>query len=150
MARLIITAAQLRVVDYEATHAWPAECCGLLFGAETDAGDRVVTHVLPSPNLFAGDKRQGYTLDPRALLVAERFASRGLATLGLYHSHPQPPASPSETDRAAGTFGWSYLIVALADGRVVETKSFRLADDGSHFEAEVITKQDDEPDAGTA
>jgi proteasome lid subunit RPN8/RPN11 len=46
--------------------------------------------------------------------------------LGVWHTHPDHPATPSETDRAAAWSGWSYLILSVVRGELAELRSWRL------------------------
>jgi proteasome lid subunit RPN8/RPN11 len=46
--------------------------------------------------------------------------------IGVWHTHPDHPARPSETDRAAAWAGWSYLILSVTARGVADVKSFRL------------------------
>jgi proteasome lid subunit RPN8/RPN11 len=66
---------------------------------------------------------------PGDYLRAEREAdSRGLILLGFYHSHPDHPASPSETDRRFAQPGFSYPIVSVTADGVAEVRSWRVRD----------------------
>jgi proteasome lid subunit RPN8/RPN11 len=70
-----------------------------------------------------------YTLDPRDHLRAERDAeARGLAIVGVVHSHTHTEAYPSPTDVAqAPDPSWHYVIVSLrAEAPVV--RSYRIVD----------------------
>ena len=71
-------------------------------------------------------------LDPRDLLRAgERALSLGLDVVGIWHTHPDHPARPSETDRARAWEAWIYLIVPVRKGDVGEPRAWRL--NGSGF-----------------
>ena len=120
---------------------WPHEACGLLLG--TGAGRRRrVRWVAPARNVHP-DPRRGFAIAPLDALRIERAAvasaagrdQPGLAVLGVYHSHPDGSAQPSETDRADAVAvwpsdrpSWSYVIVALPRGRMADVRSFVLRD----------------------
>lgn len=107
---------------------YPYETCGLLIGEQARAGIRV-QDVIQAPNLNQERPQARYELDPKALLTADRVAQdRGLEIVGIWHSHPDHPACPSETDRAAAWEGWSYMIVSVTPHGVTEIRSWRLAD----------------------
>lgn len=88
-------------------------------------------------NLDTARARDRYELDPADHLAAEELArSAGLDVIGIWHSHPDHPAVPSESDQAQAWHGWSYLIVSVAAGTVRELRSWRLA--GPSFEEEEL------------
>ena len=68
--------------------------------------------------------------------VEEDARTRGLDVLGVWHTHPDHPAHPSETDRAAAWEGWSYVIASVERGEVADVRSWRL--DGDSFVEEEI------------
>ena len=54
--------------------------------------------------------------------------------LGVYHSHPDHPSIPSETDRLRAeeiwqsAESWSYVILQVVSGRVASRRSWILRD----------------------
>ena len=115
---------------------FPHEICGLLLGKEED-GRRVISALVPIDNSFEeGEQYHRYLITPDAMFRAEREARRqGLDVLGVYHSHPNSPARPSEYDRdhAAWT-AWSYLIVSVNDGKAGDLLAWSLREDRSAFD----------------
>jgi proteasome lid subunit RPN8/RPN11 len=59
-----------------------------------------------------------------------------LEVVGVWHSHPDHPARPSETDRNGAWEGWSYLILSVTAEGVPDLRSWRLR--GEHFEEEDV------------
>jgi proteasome lid subunit RPN8/RPN11 len=111
---------ELALADY------PREACGLLLG-RVEGIRRVVELVHPARNLNVERAHDRYELDPRDQLAAERAAREGgREVLGVWHTHPDHPATPSETDRAAAWSGWSYLILSVVRGELAELRSWRL------------------------
>lgn len=126
-----------RLMLEDASQAFPDECCGFLFGKE-EGGERLITDILVVNNAKEGDKRRRFEIAPRDYLKAERYAEKtGLALLGVYHSHPNHPAIPSEHDRVAAQPFFSYLIVSVMNGKIDHVRSWRLNDD-RQFEEERI------------
>ena len=83
--------------------------------------------VHPARNLNVERAHDRYELDPRDQLAAERAArDSGREVIGVWHTHPDHPATPSETDRAAAWSGWSYLILSVVRGELAELRSWRL------------------------
>ncbi|HVQ29373.1 MAG TPA: M67 family metallopeptidase, partial [Vicinamibacteria bacterium] len=74
---------------------YPFEACGALLGRSGD-----VRRVAPLENRETEKPRVRYAIDPRDLVTLDREArGEGLEIVGYFHSHPDHPARPSETDR---------------------------------------------------
>jgi proteasome lid subunit RPN8/RPN11 len=115
---------------------YPRETCGLLLGA-TEGGARTVEAARRARNLEVERARDRYELDPQDFLsAAHEAAGRGLEIVGVWHSHPDHPALPSETDREMAWPGWSYLIVSVGASGAADWRSWRF--DGKTFQEEVI------------
>jgi proteasome lid subunit RPN8/RPN11 len=122
----------------DAVNTFPDECCGFFFGGE-EGEDRLITEVQVVHNAKEGDKRRRYEVAPRDYLKAEAYADeKGLSLLGVYHSHPNHPALPSETDRLAAQPFFSYIIISVLEGRVDAIRSWQL-NDNQQFEEETLT-----------
>lgn len=118
---------------------FPEECCGTLLGRDSEDGTREIVEAVAAPNAAFTKRRRLYLLDPQSLLDAERTArQRGLAVLGIYHSHPDGPARPSEVDRQHAWPFWSYLIISIRSGLDAGMQSWRLRRDRSGFDEEVL------------
>jgi proteasome lid subunit RPN8/RPN11 len=126
---LIIDEKQLGEVYDHARLCYPEECCGLLIGRVTAVGRRV-EQVRWVENAWdrAGAAELGedwsrtresrYFIDPQEMLAVMREGrSQNLEIVGVYHSHPDQEAVPSECDRRLAWEQYSYLIVAVRGGR---------------------------------
>jgi proteasome lid subunit RPN8/RPN11 len=134
----MISFEPISLIHEDARSAFPDECCGFLFGFEKD-GERTITQMLPVHNAKEGDKRRRFEIAPKDYMKAEQFAdAHQLQLLGVYHSHPNHPAIPSEHDRVAAQPFFSYLIVSVVDGTIDHDRSWRL-NDAQFFEEEKIT-----------
>src|SRR5437867_1168644 len=113
---------------------YPNEACGVMLGR-----DGVVTEVVAAGNERTDSARNRYLIDPLAYLKIERDADkRGLQVLGIFHSHPDVAARPSQFDLDHAWPNLSYLIVSVVKGKAVETNSWRLRDDRSQFDHESV------------
>lgn len=121
-----------RRIELAAVAGYPSECCGLLIGEDTDA-HRFVTRVESARNVLPEhDRADRFAIDPQRLRRAEEDATaNGESVVGFYHSHPDHPARPSETDREAAWPFYTYLIVSVGAHGVHETNAWVL-DDGTH------------------
>lgn len=115
---------------------YPAESCGLLIGRCRD-GHTGVSWVTRTRNVNLERARDRYEVAPEDLLAADAGArAAGLEIVGVWHTHPDHPARPSETDRASAWDRWSYLIISVSRDGVRDLRSFRLC--SGQFEEEVI------------
>lgn len=134
----------------DAIGSFPDECCGFFYGSEDARGNRAITHVLVVNNAKEGDKRRRFEISPKDYLKAERFADENsLQLLGVYHSHPNHPAIPSETDRLSAQPYFSYIIISVYNTEVKDIRSWRL-NPQSQFEEEKINPAFAETSAGDA
>jgi len=68
------------------------ECCGLLAGQEG-----VITEIFPATNALAGATE--FEIAPAELFrIFRAMREAGMEHLGIYHSHPRGPATPSARD----------------------------------------------------
>ena len=124
----------------DAERTFPDECCGFLFGKEEE-DKRFISAVTVVDNSKEGDKRRRFEISARDYLKAESFADENdLTLLGVYHSHPNSPAIPSEHDRISAQPYFSYIIISAFDGRYSHARSWQL-NDQYQFEEEKIKTQ---------
>ncbi len=115
------------------------ECCGFLFGDERRE-DRIVTKTMVAENV-AESRKDRFEIAPMEYLNAERFADQNnLRLVGIYHSHPDHPAMPSESDRLAAYPDLSYIIIAVTNHKFKDIRSWRL-NASARFEEELISNQ---------
>ena len=124
------------------TEDYPHECCGFLVGRAN--GETVtVSRTVPAANLRDDSPRNRFEIDPGDLVKTDRAArADGLGVVGFYHSHPDAPARPSEFDREHAWPGYCYVIVSVLAGRPQEMRSWRLAEDHTHFEEDERTLEE--------
>jgi proteasome lid subunit RPN8/RPN11 len=139
-----------------AESTYPEECCGLLVGQRS--GDtKTLIEVLPTENSWGGEaedtfqssegsaqrkssKRNRFSIAPIVMLKAQKDArDRNLDIIGIFHSHPDYPAVPSEFDRAIAWQQYSYIIVSVQQGKACDLKSWTLDDDQQFQPEEILT-----------
>src|SRR5207247_1870672 len=99
---IVLDTEAQKVIVEDAVKAFPDECCGFVYGREDENGRRLITLAQPVHNVKKGDKRRRFEIAPMDYLDAEKYAEQNnIELLGVYHSHPNHPAVPSEHDRAA-------------------------------------------------
>lgn len=120
-----------------AIKSFPNECCGFMFGFE-DESLRTITTSLEVSNAKEGDQRRRFEISAIDYMQAEKYADENkLLLLGIYHSHPNHPAIPSEHDRIAAQTYFSYVIISVMDCEFSSILSWQL-NDLTQFEEEKI------------
>ena len=137
---LVIEQKPLDEMFADALRSFPDECCGFFFGNEIGE-ERIITNILTVDNSKEGDKRRRFEIAPKDYLDAERFADENeLQLLGVYHSHPNHPAVPSEHDRIAAQPYFSYIIISVKENEIADIRSWQL-NENFMFEEETIENQ---------
>ena len=139
---LIMNEGQAMEIRRHGEKDYPHETCGLIAGSKQ--GDRtIVTRLVPLTNTRTDSAHNRYNIDPDQYRQMEKeLDAAGLEIVGIFHSHPDHPAEPSEYDRERALPWWSYVIVSVREGRAAEIKSWRLADDRRVFNEEPIMHQE--------
>ena len=133
---VILPDAVIADMQAHASSTYPEECCGLLLGnfKEQSTKKRVIESKRMG-NVFVKEERyHRYTIDPKEFMGVESEAeSRGLDVVGIYHSHPNAPAKPSQYDMDPAWPTLSYIVIEVRNSKPVETRSWLLKDDKSEF-----------------
>ena len=131
--------SQLAQIARHGEEAYPFEGCGILLG-RIEEDRKIVVEVLMTDNAREETAQHNrYLIPPEEQLQAEDLAEeRGLEVIGFFHSHPDHPARPSDTDLEYGWPGYSYLITTVQGGVAGATRSFTLRQDHSDFDQEQL------------
>lgn len=128
-------------IELEAEKAYPNECCGIIVGAIKN-NKKYAVQILASINDSAKSERyHRFVITPETMLKAEQLARLiHLDIIGFYHSHPDCPAVPSEYDTTHALPVYSYIIVLVVNGKVLEFTSWELdkAADYKEFQNEAV------------
>ncbi|BAZ79726.1 M67 family metallopeptidase [Sphaerospermopsis kisseleviana CS-549] len=149
MKILKINDQNLESINLHAEKTYPDECCGLILGYLSH-DVKTVVEVIPTENVWNTEKdnftenqeeystRRRYAIAPFFMLQIQKEArNRNLNIIGIFHSHPDYPAIPSEWDRIYAWPEYSYIIVSVNQGKAGELNSFCL-DENHQFRKEVI------------
>ena len=134
-ASVHLTEAQLRAIQGAAEAAYPEEACGLLVGRRDPDGACRVSAVEASANVAELPRTTRFEVDPKLRLHLERALRDGPdSVIGVYHSHPNGCAKPSDTDRAM-IFepAMIWLITAVGEDGAGATLAWRPTEDGANF-----------------
>jgi proteasome lid subunit RPN8/RPN11 len=137
---LTLTTAQVQAMITHARAVAPFEACGLLGGVEGR-----VRKVFPMDNAL--QSRVRYHMDPEQLFsVLEEIEERGWGNdpLGIFHSHPQGPTTPSVTDVAESYYPNSvYILIAYPERPRPSVRGFRIVDgDVTEVPLKILDDQD--------
>ncbi|MGQ0792633.1 MAG: Mov34/MPN/PAD-1 family protein [Deltaproteobacteria bacterium] len=117
-----------------AQSGYPHEICGALVGV-----GGLIKAFRECRNLNTERAHDRYELDPLSFKEADDFArARGEEIIGIYHSHPDHPSRPSETDRASAWPDWAYIIISVNRGRFNDARNWVIRDFGGYFEEEPL------------
>lgn len=129
----------LRLIEAHASETYPEESCGFLIGRATEP--RRVVEARRARNTATEERRRRYTVDPLELLRADDAArARQLDLIGIYHSHPDHPAVPSEFDRSHAASWYTYVIVSVDRGTPKEAKAWTFDETTATFRPEVLVR----------
>jgi proteasome lid subunit RPN8/RPN11 len=133
-AQIVIPSSVLGQITALAMAETPLECCGFLVG---EFGSDTAQEFHPCRN--TAESKIIYTVDPKDHLRIERNAEeRGLAIIGVVHSHTHTEPYPSPTDVAqAPDPAWHYVIIGLKRDEP-ETRSYRIIN-GEISESQIIS-----------
>ncbi|MFN3650767.1 MAG: M67 family metallopeptidase [Armatimonadota bacterium] len=165
---LILTPEALETIREHSRRGYPLEICGLLAGS-VDGDARTVTAVWPVRNSWEEDaeerarliaameasgaqsaggwddfsEERRFLVSPADMLQAmKRERAEGVKVVGVYHTHPNHPAQPSQFDLDAAWPEWSYLILSVRGGEVAEERSWVLNEaEGRFVEEQVLTER---------
>ena len=136
---LKIGAGDVGHIHDHAKETYPEECSGVMVGM--DVGEmKIVVDVWRAENTFEEDERgHRFLIDPKEYIAFEKRAGeRDMDILGVYHSHPDHPAEPSDYDREHAWPGWSYVIASVSENGIEDMRSWLLKDDRSGYKDEPI------------
>lgn len=151
---LNISLQQLQTIRTHAASTYPEECCGLLLGKAVD-DEKWVVEAIPTENAWNAaapewkddltnhGKIDRYAIAPQEMLKIQKAArDRSLDIIGIYHSHPNHPAIPSECDRLYAWQQYSYIIVSVVNGECDDVQNWIL-DDRHQFQSEnlIVTER---------
>ncbi|WP_013320551.1 Mov34/MPN/PAD-1 family protein [Gloeothece verrucosa] len=145
---ITLTLEQLQTIYIQAEKIYPEECCGLLLG-KIEGENNLVSEVRETENSWNAEdfeflsltertKRTNFSIAPEVILKVQKEArDRNLAIIGIYHSHPDHAAIPSEFDRLIAWPQYSYVIASVRQGKVIDVRCWKL-DKDHQFQSEEI------------
>jgi proteasome lid subunit RPN8/RPN11 len=114
----------LKEIYRHAGETYPRECFGYLIG---EPGGLRIRGIERGTNMAPVERNDRFEMDPREFLRLERrLDEQELGVLGYYHSHPDWPAIPSQTDLEWAHPGFAYLIASVSAAGPLQTQVWLL------------------------
>jgi proteasome lid subunit RPN8/RPN11 len=133
-----IGAGDVGNIHDHAKETYPEECSGVIVGMDTGEM-KVVVGVWRAENTHEDERSRRFLIDPLIYMKLEQQANeRDMDVLGIYHSHPDHPAEPSEYDREHAWPNFSYIIASVSSEQVEDMRSWVLKEDRLGYDEEPI------------
>ena len=154
---LSLSKQQIQQILTYAEQTYPHECCGLMMGKIKENGEKQLVEIIPTENAWNEETSENFevpeplknpvmttehyfTISPQEMLKAQKEArDRNLVIIGIYHSHPDHPAIPSEYDRLWAWSEYSYIIVSVQQGKATDVQNWCL-DEHHQFQPEELIR----------
>ena len=140
---VLIRNGDLQSIMSHAKSTYPEECCGFLLGL--DSVVRTVERIVSVQNVNQDSRRNRYNIDPKDLIRADEEARRSnMSLIGIYHSHPDAPAQPSQFDLEHAWPWYTYLLLSVQNGQRKDVAAWNLSEDRSAFHLDDLKVTGDE------
>jgi proteasome lid subunit RPN8/RPN11 len=134
-----IPTSVLQKIYAHTEQSYPNECCGVMIGEMTEP--KTVHEFRICKNLNKERARDRYDMDPLDMLKAQReFENSSWEIIGIYHSHPDHPSRPSQTDTDRAWPNYSYVIISVRKGTVASAQSWVLNEGEKMFDEEPLVE----------
>lgn len=136
---VIIRSDDLQGIEAHGEKTYPNEGAGFLFGQE-DGEQLFIEAIDPVENRRESEAQfNRYEVSPEDFIQAETKAAQlGLDLIGVFHSHPDHPAQPSQFDLDHAMPNFCYLISAIEGGQAKITRAWRLRADQDAFDEDTM------------
>jgi proteasome lid subunit RPN8/RPN11 len=116
---LIIKKSHIDEIKKQGEEGYPFEICGFLIGKIDYKNDtREVHEVYQVENQNKERANDRFEISPKDYIKVEDYAEgKGLQIIGIYHTHPDHPARPSQTDLMFAQPDLSYIILSVKNGK---------------------------------
>ncbi len=117
---------------------YPYEICGFILGKiDYENNIREALEIYQVENINKERANDRFEIHPKDYLKAENYAdSKGIQIIGIYHTHPDHPDKPSQTDLMFAQPDMSYIIMSINKGKAGSWRSWEL--EGKEFKQEKI------------
>lgn len=136
---LIIPEKLINEIKKQGKKGYPFEICGFLIGKiDFKNNTREVLEVFQVENQNKERANDRFEISPKDFLNVEKYASdKNLEIVGIYHTHPDHPNRPSQTDLMFAQPDMSYIILSVRNGKAEDWKSWILNENNEFIEEEI-------------
>lgn len=121
---ITLSKTHLSELHQHGIEAYPEECCGAMLGRMLTDSKQVV-ELVRIENQSTENKHRRFAVTAEDYKAIEDLAKeKKLSLLGFYHTHPDHPAQPSETDLKFAWPFFSYIILSVTKGKPDTLNSF--------------------------
>ncbi|MFH1683920.1 MAG: M67 family metallopeptidase [Candidatus Margulisiibacteriota bacterium] len=120
---IVISEKQKQEIVEHAKDSKSHEACGILAGRKSEV-EKIyrMTNTSESPETC-------YFMDPKEQFkVIKEIRNAGLEMIGIFHSHPNSPAYPSEKDKELAFYDDAIYVIVSLGGADPVFKAFKIAD----------------------
>jgi len=135
---IILNQLQLDMLTEHALKSGQNESCAMLLGIQQD-GDWNVKEIFLTQNVD-GNPRVEFTISPEELLSGYKHAEeKHLKLVGIFHSHPESLASPSNTDKKFMVLNGDVPWIIFS-GLTTDFKAFILKEEVEEIKIRVMER----------
>ncbi|HIB21871.1 MAG TPA: M67 family peptidase [Rhodospirillales bacterium] len=129
------TSEHIKNIKQDAEHAYPNEACGLITGWTIDSDGLEVMRVVKAQNIRASETGNRFEVDPGTRIKLEKeIRGTNEQLIAHYHSHPDNPATPSNTDLInAHEPELIWIIVSVEGGKASDVAAHQVLEDKTSF-----------------
>ncbi len=135
---IILNQLQLDMLTEHALKSGQNESCAMLLGIQQD-GNWNVKEIFLTQNVD-GNPRVEFTISPEELLSGYKHAEeKHLKLVGIFHSHPESLASPSNTDKKFMVLNGDVPWIIFS-GLTTDFKAFILKEEVEEIKIRVMER----------
>jgi proteasome lid subunit RPN8/RPN11 len=133
LQKIILTELQKQILSNHADKERPNESCAILFGTEKD-GKSKVEKVFLTKNI--DQSPVNFTISAEQRLEADKMEKElQLKIIGIFHSHPDSKAYPSQTDKKF--MDLNPVVWVIFSGLLKDFKAYILESEISEIPIEI-------------
>ena len=135
VATIQLTSEHIQNIKQDAEEAYPNEACGLITGRVINGAVLEVIRVVKAQNIRASETGNRFEVDPGTRIKLEKeIRGTNEQLIAHYHSHPDNPATPSNTDLInAHEPELIWIIVSVGGGKASDVAAHQVLEDKSSF-----------------
>lgn len=134
MQKIILTKSQKQILAHHSDAEKPNESCAILFGTQNEQSSKV-EKIFLTENIEKSPVN--FTISAEQILEADKIERESpMKIIGIFHSHPNSNAFPSETDKKF--MGLNPVIWLIYSGTSKDFKGFVLDSEIKEVKLEII------------